>query len=133
MARNTVIWLSAALLGIVLTAALAWSASQLAGQWIGLSSEPLSALGRLAPPPPTGHTAPTGGATPSPRSAPARPMAASTHPPPPVPARRRHPVDSSGTAHGNPCPGICHDRSGPDFPQPALVAAVNPAGSEPAA
>ena len=122
------------MLGIVLTAALAWSASQLAGQWIGLSSEPLSALGRLAPPPPTGHTAPTrrrhtippvsagtsdGGVDSSSASGPG--VAGATR------------VDSSGTAHGNPCPGICHDRSGPDFPQPALVAAVNPAGSEPAA
>ena len=62
MTRKTLIWTSAALLSIVLTAALAWSASQLAGQRIGLSSEPLSALGSLAPPPAARHTAPAGSA-----------------------------------------------------------------------
>ena len=40
-------------------------------------------------------------------------------------------ADVSGTALVHPCRGACHDRSGPDFAEPALVA-VNPAGSEPA-
>lgn len=94
MTRKTLIWTSAALLGIVLTAALAWSASQLAGQRIGLSSEPLSALGSLAPPPAARHTAPAGSAPRPPipprstkrlRPAPGRPTeTASTPPRPPV-------------------------------------------------
>jgi hypothetical protein len=41
-------------------------------------------------------------------------------------------VGFSHAARGNPSRGACHDRSGPDFPQPARVAAVDPAGSEPA-
>jgi hypothetical protein len=45
-----ILWTCGALLGIVATAAVAWSASQLAGQQIGLSSEPLSVVSRLAPP-----------------------------------------------------------------------------------
>lgn len=42
-------WALAALLGIVLTAAITWATSQLTSQRIGLSSEPVSAGGRLAP------------------------------------------------------------------------------------
>jgi hypothetical protein len=41
-------------------------------------------------------------------------------------------VDFSSTARGKPYRANCHDRSGPDFNQPAFIAAVNPAGSEPA-
>jgi hypothetical protein len=44
----------AALLGIVLTVGLTWSIGRLAGQHIGLASEPLSVVRRLAPPPSTG-------------------------------------------------------------------------------
>jgi hypothetical protein len=43
----------AALLGIVLTVALTWSIGRLAGQHIGLASEPLSVVRGLAPPPST--------------------------------------------------------------------------------
>lgn len=39
----------AAVLGIVVSAALAWAASQLAGQRVGLSSEPFSVATGLAP------------------------------------------------------------------------------------
>jgi hypothetical protein len=49
MTRHGFAWSLAALLGIVCAAAIAWSASLLAGQHIGLSSVPLSAVGRLAP------------------------------------------------------------------------------------
>jgi hypothetical protein len=43
------LWTAAAIGGIVLTAALAWSASLLAGQRIGLASEPVSVSAGLAP------------------------------------------------------------------------------------
>ena len=49
MTQRTVMWGTAALLGIVATAAIAWSASQLARQPIGLLSEPLSVVRGLAP------------------------------------------------------------------------------------
>lgn len=42
-------WVAGALVGIVLTAAITWAASQLTSQHIGLSSEPLSAGRQLAP------------------------------------------------------------------------------------
>ena len=51
MARRTTLWIAAALLGIVATVAVAWSASRLAGQHIGLSAEPSSVAARLAPKP----------------------------------------------------------------------------------
>src|ERR1700731_1347672 len=47
--HRSVIWGTAALLGIAATAAVAWSASQLAGQRIGLASEPLAVASTLAP------------------------------------------------------------------------------------
>jgi uncharacterized membrane protein YgcG len=46
---RAILWTAAALMGIVVTAVLAWSGSQLAGQHIGLSSEPLSVATGLAP------------------------------------------------------------------------------------
>ncbi len=49
MSRQGVIWSTAAVLGIVCAAALAWAALQLAGQHIGLASEPLSVARSLAP------------------------------------------------------------------------------------
>lgn len=49
MSRKSLIWVLAALLGIVLTAAITWASSQLTSQRIGLSSEPISAGVRLAP------------------------------------------------------------------------------------
>lgn len=49
MSRRTAIWLLAALLGIVVTAAITWATSQLTSQRIGLASEPLSAGSGLAP------------------------------------------------------------------------------------
>jgi hypothetical protein len=49
MSRKSLLWLLAALSGIALTAGITWAASQLASQRIGLSSEPLSASGQLAP------------------------------------------------------------------------------------
>ena len=49
MSRKSLLWLLAALSGIALTAAITWATSQLTSERIGLSSEPLSAAGRLAP------------------------------------------------------------------------------------
>ncbi len=49
MTRKPLIWVLAALLGIVLTAGITWASSQLTSQRIGLSSEPISAGVRLAP------------------------------------------------------------------------------------
>lgn len=49
MSRQTALWSVAALLGLALTAGITWTTSQLAGQHIGLSSEPISAGARLAP------------------------------------------------------------------------------------
>jgi hypothetical protein len=52
MARITqrnLMWSAAALLGIAATAAIAWAASQLARQPIGLSSDPISVANGLAP------------------------------------------------------------------------------------
>lgn len=51
MTRRAAVWIVLALLGIAATAAVAWFASQLAGQRIGLSSEPLSVAAGLAPVP----------------------------------------------------------------------------------
>lgn len=50
MTRRATLWAAIALLGIAASAALAWSASQLASQRIGLSSAPLSVAAALAPP-----------------------------------------------------------------------------------
>lgn len=61
MTRRSILAAAVAVLGLALSAALAWSASQLAGQRIGLASEPLSVAQGLAPhhrlaaPPNTGH------------------------------------------------------------------------------
>ena len=61
MTRRSILTAAVAVLGLALSAALAWSASQLAGQRIGLASEPLSVAQGLAPhhraaaPPKTGH------------------------------------------------------------------------------
>jgi hypothetical protein len=49
MNQRTLLWAAAALLGIIATAAIAWTASQIAGQRIGISSEPLSVANHLAP------------------------------------------------------------------------------------
>lgn len=49
MTRRSVATTLAAVLGIVVSAALAWAASQLAGQRVGLSSEPLSVAAALSP------------------------------------------------------------------------------------
>lgn len=49
MTRRSAIWSITAVLGIVCAAAIAWAASQLAGQHIGLASDPLSVARGLAP------------------------------------------------------------------------------------
>ncbi len=49
MIRRTILWVIAAALGIVASAAVAWAASQLADQRIGLSSAPPSVVRGLAP------------------------------------------------------------------------------------
>ncbi|HLM85768.1 MAG TPA: hypothetical protein VK272_06235 [Solirubrobacteraceae bacterium] len=50
MSRQIALWMLAALLGLVLAAGITWATSQLANQHIGISSEPISAGRRLAPP-----------------------------------------------------------------------------------
>ena len=141
MTRRTLIWTSAALLGIVLTAALAWSASQLAGQRIGLSSEPLSALGRLAPPPSAGHTAPAGSPPrplirPRTTTTPASGTGASNRagfnysPASGRSVRCATCIALSGTAGVQPRGAAGRDRSGHQLRHPA-VTAVTRAGSEP--
>ncbi len=49
MTRRGILTVTIAVLGLALSAALAWSASQLAGQRIGLASEPMSVARGLAP------------------------------------------------------------------------------------
>jgi hypothetical protein len=47
--RRTLLWVAAALLGIVATATVAWSASRLASTSVGLAGAPLSVTSGLAP------------------------------------------------------------------------------------
>ena len=49
MRRATVIWVLAAVLGLVVAGGVMAAASHLSGQRVGLSSEPLTAGDRLAP------------------------------------------------------------------------------------
>jgi hypothetical protein len=49
MTRRSVATAAAAVLGIAVSVSLAWAASQLAGQRVGLSSEPLAVATGLAP------------------------------------------------------------------------------------
>jgi hypothetical protein len=60
MTRRSLLTAAVAVLGLALSAALAWSASQLAGQRIGLASEPLSVQQGLAPHHPTAAAPTTG-------------------------------------------------------------------------
>ena len=53
MTQRTILWMIAAAMGIFASAAVAWAASQLAGQRIGLSSAPPSVVRGLAPPSPS--------------------------------------------------------------------------------
>lgn len=107
MTRRTIPWLIAALLGIVASAAVAWAASQLAGQRIGLSSAPPSVVRGLAPGIPSGsihslHVLRTL------RSSPSRGFSR-----PPADGSgvsrglSRPPADDSGASRG-------HDSAGPD-------------------
>jgi hypothetical protein len=57
MKRQSVLWILAGLLGIVLAAVITWATSQLTSQHIGLSSEPISAARALAPPSPEKRSA----------------------------------------------------------------------------
>lgn len=50
-ARRGLVWVTAALLGLAVTAALTWSVSRLTAQRIGLSSQPVSVVNGMAPPP----------------------------------------------------------------------------------
>jgi hypothetical protein len=52
--RRVRLWPLAAVLGLVLAVVIAWAASQLTGQRIGLSSDPLSITRGLAPAPHAG-------------------------------------------------------------------------------
>jgi hypothetical protein len=51
--RQTLLWVAAALLGIVATATVAWSASRLAATNVGLAGAPVSVISGLAPTPTT--------------------------------------------------------------------------------
>jgi hypothetical protein len=85
--RRGILWAAAALAGIVATAALAWSASQLANQQIALSSQPLSVTSGLAParPVPRDRDKATKRAT-RPTASRPRHRVASPSPTPPTPA-----------------------------------------------
>lgn len=50
MRRNAALWALAATCGLFMAAGISWATSSLTSQHIGLSSEPLSAGRRLAPP-----------------------------------------------------------------------------------
>ena len=81
--RRTVLWILAAVAGVLVVAGVTAAASTLSTQTIGLSSEPPSAGSRLAP----ARTAtPTPKATPRPRRKPRKPRATPTPTatPPPV-------------------------------------------------
>ena len=96
MSLRSFVWVPAALLAIAVSAAVAWAASQLAGQRIGLTSEPLSVASRLAPPAQTSSPAkaapkshPRRAKVSRPRPvAPARTTSSVTAPPPPVTVTR---------------------------------------------
>ncbi len=49
VSRRAILWGLAAVTGIALTAGVAWSASRIAGEHVGLSGEPLSVARGLAP------------------------------------------------------------------------------------
>ena len=88
--RRGVLWAAGALLGIAVTAALTWSVSRLSGQRIGLSSQPLSAIRALAPPPTDDRAANSQSNRPGSSEAPARsgPSTADTTPRLTLPATR---------------------------------------------
>ena len=50
-ASRGLVWVTAALLSLAVTAALTWSVGRLTAQRIGLSSQPVSVVNGLAPPP----------------------------------------------------------------------------------
>jgi hypothetical protein len=98
--RRGVLWAAGALLGIAVTAALTWSVSQLSSQRIGLSSQPLSVIRGLAPPPNDDRAA---GALrsrtePAEARAPTRPSAATTSPRPTLPVTPAPAVTPSTSA-----------------------------------
>ncbi len=71
--RHTMLWVAAALLGIVATATVAWSASQLAASGIGLAGTPLSVTSGLAPASPSAPSHRPAPAAASRRAKPQRP------------------------------------------------------------
>lgn len=72
MSRQAALWLLAAVAGIVIAAGITWATSQLTSQHIGISSEPLSAAHRLAPPETEGADRGRPGARSSTQAAPAQ-------------------------------------------------------------
>jgi len=106
-----------ALLGIAVTAALTWSISQLAGQRIGLSSEPLSMIHGLAPPHPEGRPSTTRGRLPSfPNTA----VTSSTPRSAALPARAAAPPAASGAL-----PAV---QSAPDPVAPSVLPGAHAGG-----
>jgi hypothetical protein len=107
--RRGIMWAAGALLGIAVTAALTWSVSQLSGQRIGLSSQPLSVIRALAPPPIDDRAAGSLGsrARSSEEPAPTRPSAAQptprlSVPTTPAPAASRGTQARSAAGSGTP-------------------------------
>jgi hypothetical protein len=103
MTRRGIAWSITAILGIVCTAAVAWTAGQLAGQHIGLSSEPFAVARGLAPTdrePPGGerHTAPGPARHHRSKQRPAKPVALPTSPASATVAGNQSTVTSSTTS-----------------------------------
>lgn len=83
MTRGTLMWVAAALAGLTLAVGITYTAGTLSSQRIGLSSEPLSAGDRLAPPRAMPRPAPR--TTRRPPSRPRPPAAPTTTVPPRAP------------------------------------------------
>src|SRR3954451_15553872 len=87
--RRTVLWILAAVAGVLVVAGVTAAASTLSTQTIGLSSEPLTAGDALAP---KAKATPTA----------TRRKAAAKPKPKPKPTKRRRPSDDNGAASGTP-------------------------------
>ncbi len=94
MSRKPIMWVLAALLGIVLTAGITWATSQLTSQRIGLASEPISAGARLAPREGTGETQVT-------RTSPGTGTSTRSHTPARTHSRSHTPTPTSTSSNNN--------------------------------
>lgn len=126
MMRRTVLWIALAVLGIAMSAAIAWSASRLASQRIGLSSAPVSVTAGLAPPPPAArqpsterkrakpsHSTPAAGSgSGSPRAVGVPSQSAGTQSTPYVPPAPMAPTGQAAPASGTASSGQSDGSSG---------------------